>query len=228
MPAVTVGNIRVSVTFHSRLTYNKQGRMVAEKTMTTSYFNATTRRAATKEEIHAAGIKNIQKRNVKLTEENAGFLFNKTKRAAEGELDPKHYANLIGSKSYGIPTEQQKQQFKDALIKMFADANPTDEEMNEWEALVEGMTPDDCQEFFQRYQTQLRPGFRGYQSGWITIDKDPMSKYTGKDQEEVALRSRNSATVRQQLLSAIREFVRTTPMVQKHLDDYYDITPKRR
>lgn len=208
MPAVTVGNIRITTTFKTGVKYDKSGRMEVDKYMYTSYRNLETGKTATAADLKAAGIKNRQRPAVKLTQENSSYLFNKAQRAEAGEIEAKNFANLLGSKSFGLPTGEQQKQFKDALKNMFKSSNPTDEELAEWNTIVDNLTPEECQEFYQRYQTQLKPGFKGYSSQWSTIGDDDMGRYTGRDLSQVELRSRNASTVRRQILNAGRSFIR--------------------
>ena len=151
MPAVQVGNIRIVTTFKSSLKYTKTGELKRDMYMYTSYRNIATGKTATTAELKAAGIRNRQAPSVKLTPENAEFLFNRATRAEAGEIKTKNYANLIGSKSFGMPTTEQQKQFKDALKSMFSNANPSDAELSEWEDMIDAMTPEEAQEFYERY-----------------------------------------------------------------------------
>lgn len=210
MPSFLVGKIKVNITFHSRLTYDKSGRMVSEKTMTTTYFNAATRKAATKDEIRAAGIKNIQKRNVKLTPENASYLMDRAQRVARGELKEKNFANLIGSKTYGLPTEQQLAQFRDALNAMFKSTNPTEAEWQKWVTMISKLSPQECQEFYIRHQSTLKPGFTGYSSNWTSVGNEPMQTYDPlRDGDVNAWKNREAASTRRALLDALQQFLKS-------------------
>lgn len=218
MPSVTVGNIRIVTTFKSGIKYTKTGEMVTENFVYTSYRNLDTGRTATTAELNAVGIKNRQRPSVKLSNDNAEFLFNKALRAEAGEIKAKHYANLLGSKTYGLPTDEQFEQFKDALKSMFKDANPSAEELEEWNAMVDSMTSLECQQFYDRYQRDIRKGFKGYHSTWTTIDTDDMGAATADQvrenyrrqaeaEEVIELQKVNRDTTRPKLMDALRSFL---------------------
>lgn len=179
MPAVNIGNIRITTTFKTQIRYTKTGEMRRDTYMYTSYRNTATGKTATAADLKAAGIKRRQAPSVKLTPENADFLFNKAMRAEAGEISGRNFANVLGSKTYGMPTSKQQQQFKDALKDMFKSSNPSAEELQEWNDMIDRMTPEEAQEFYERYQRDLSPGFKGYHSHWSTTDSDPMGRYTG-------------------------------------------------
>lgn len=220
MPAVQVGNIRIVTTFKSSMKYTKTGELKRDMYMYTSYRNTATGKTATAAELKAAGIKNRQAPAVKLTSENAEFLFNRAMRAEAGEIKAKNFANLIGSKTFGLPTTEQQKQFKDALKSMFKNANPSAEELAEWEDAIDSMTPEEAQEFYERYQRDIAPGFKGYHSRWTTIDTDPMASGTAEDVRAnyrrmqqidagvVGTMKANRDTVRPKLLNAARNFLR--------------------
>ena len=220
MPVVNVGNIRITTTFKSSITYTKTGEMRRNMYMYTSYRNTATGRTATAADLKKAGIVHRQAPMVKLTQENAEFLFNKAMRAEAGEIKAKNFANLIGSKTYGMPTSAQQQQFKDALKKMFKDANPSDAELAEWNDMIDMMTPEECQQFYEQYHSDLKPGFTGYKSKWSTLDEDSMARYTGKDPGEVAAAKQNRDEMRPRLLNAARQFLQDRGKLQRTLDDY--------
>ena len=75
MPAVTVGNIRITTTFKTQIRYTRTGQMKTDTYMYTSYRNTATGKTATAADLKAAGIKRRQAPSVKLTPENASFLF---------------------------------------------------------------------------------------------------------------------------------------------------------
>ena len=220
MPAVTVGNIRITTTFKTQIRYTRTGAMKTDTYMYTSYRNTVTGKTATAADLKAAGIKRRQAPSVKLTPENASFLFNKAMRAEAGEIGGRNFANVLGSKTYGMPTSAQQQQFKDALKNMFKSSNPSAEELAEWEDLIDRMTPEEAQEFYERYQRDLSPGFKGYHSHWSTVDSDPMSRYTGADQGVVARQKANRDEMRPRLLGAARSFLTDKGRLQTTLDAY--------
>lgn len=220
MPGVDVGNIRITTTFKSRLRYTKTGEMRRDTYMYTSYRNTATGKTATTAELKAVGIKRRQAPSVKLTPENTSFLFNKAMRAEAGEISGKNFANLLGSKTFGMPTSKQQQQFKDALKAMFKSANPSAEELAEWNHMIDRMTPEEAQEFYERYQRDLSPGFKGYHSHWSTTDSDPMGRYTGADQGLVARQKANRDEMRPRLLNAAKQFLQDRGKLQRTLDDY--------
>lgn len=221
MPIITVGNIRITTTFKSGIRYNKKGEMVSDNWMYVSYRNLQTGKTATNAELAEAGIKHRQRPAVKLTDENADFLFNRAIRAEAGELKPKNYANLLGSKSFGVPTSEQTAQYKDALKKMFEDSNPSEEEQEKWNAMVDSMTEQEVKQFYDRYQRDINKGFKGYHSKWLTTDTDEMTSATTKDvlenykaQSEVdsrdiaKLQKVNRDTIRPKLMNALESFLR--------------------
>lgn len=220
MPAVNVGNIRITTTFKTQIRYTKTGEMRRDTYMYTSYRNTATGKTATAAELKAAGIKRRQAPSVKLTPENADFLFNKAMRAEAGEISGKNFANVLGSKTYGMPTSKQQQQFKDALKDMFKSSNPSAEELQEWNDMIDRMTPEEAQEFYERYQRDLSPGFKGYHSHWSTTDSDPMGRYTGADQGLVARQKANRDEMRPRLLNAAGTFLRDKGKLQTTLDAF--------
>lgn len=220
MPAVNVGNIRITATFKIRSWYTRTGQMKTDTYMYTSYRNTATGKTATAADLKAAGIKHRQAPGVKLTSENAGFLFNKAARAEAGEISGRSFANILGSKTYGLSTSAQQQQFKDALNAMFKSSNPSAEELAEWEDLIDSMTSEEAQEFYDRYQRDLSPGFKGYHSHWSTIDSDPMGRYTGADQGAAAHQKANRDEMRPRLLGAARGFLNDKGRLQTTLDTY--------
>ena len=220
MPAVNVGNIRITTTFKTQTRYTKTGMMVTDNYMYTSYRNTATGKTATAADLKAVGIKRRQAPGVKLTPENADFLFNKAMRAEAGEISGRNFANVLGSKTYGMPTSKQQQQFKDALKDMFKSSNPTAEELAEWEDMIDRMTPEEAQEFYERYQRDLSPGFKGYHSHWSTVDSDPMGRYTGTDQGLVARQKANRDEMRPRLLNAAGTFLRDKSKLQTTLDAF--------
>lgn len=220
MPAVTVGNIRITTTFKTQIRYTKTGAMKTDTYMYTSYRNTATGKTATAADLKAAGIKRRQAPSVKLTPENASFLFNKATRAEAGEIGGRNFANVLGSKTYGMPTSAQQQQFKDALKQMFKSSNPSADELAEWEDLIDRMTPEEAQEFYERYQRDLSPGFKGYHSHWSTVDSDPMSRYTGADRGVVARQKANRDEMRPRLLGAARSFLTDKGRLQTTLDTF--------
>lgn len=182
--------------------------MVRSRYMYTSYRNTVTGKTANAADLKAAGIKRRQAPGVKLTPENATYLFNKATRAEAGEISGRNFANLLGSESFGMPTSKQQQQFKDALKDMFRSSNPSAEELAEWEGMIDRMTPEEAQEFYERYQRDLSPGFKGYHSHWSTTDSDPMARYTGADKGLVARQKANRDEIRPRLLNAAGTFLR--------------------
>lgn len=220
MPAVNIGNIRITTTFKTQIRYTKTGEMRRDTYMYTSYRNTATGKTATAAELKAAGIKRRQAPSVKLTPENADFLFNKAMRAEAGEISGKNFANVLGSKTYGMPTSKQQQQFKDALKDMFKSSNPSAEELQEWNDMIDRMTPEEAQEFYERYQRDLSPGFKGYHSHWSTTDSDPMQRYTGADQGLVARQKANRDEMRPRLLNAAGTFLRDKGKLQTTLDAF--------
>lgn len=220
MPAVNVGNIRITTTFKTQIRYTKAGEMRRDTYMYTSYRNTATGKTATAAELKAAGIKRRQAPSVKLTPENADFLFNKAMRAEAGEISGRNFANVLGSKTYGMPTSKQQQQFKDALKDMFKSSNPSAEELQEWNDMIDRMTPEEAQEFYERYQRDLSPGFKGYHSHWSTTDSDPMGRYTGADQGLVARQKANRDEMRPRLLNAAGTFLRDKGKLQTTLDAF--------
>ena len=220
MPRVDVGNIRITTTFKTRLRYTKTGEMRSDTYMYTSYHNTATGKTATTAELKAVGIKRRQAPSVKLTPENTSFLFSKAMRAEAGEISAKNFANLLGSKTYGMPTSKQQQQFKDALKDMFKSSNPSAEELAEWNRMIDKMTPEEAQEFYERYQRDLSPGFRGYHSHWSATDSDPMSRYTGADRGLVARQKANRDEMRPRLLNAAGTFLRDKGKLQTTMDAF--------
>ena len=220
MPAVNVGSIRITTTFKTQIRYTKTGEMRRDTYMYTSYRNTATGKTATAAELKAAGIKRRQAPSVKLTPENADFLFNKAMRAEAGEISGRNFANVLGSKTYGMPTSKQQQQFKDALKDMFKSSNPSAEEQAEWDDMIDRMTPEEAQEFYERYQRDLSPGFKGYHSHWSTIDSDPMKRYTGADKGLVARQKANRDEMRPRLLNAAGTFLRDKGKLQTTLDAF--------
>jgi hypothetical protein len=220
MPVVNVGNIRITTTFKTDIRYTPTGQMKRDVYMYTSYRNTATGRTASAADLKKAGIRNRQAPRVKLTSENADFLFNKAARAEAGEIGARNFANVLGSKTYGMPTSAQQQQFKEALKKMFKSANPSDAELQEWNDLVDRMTPEEAQEFYERYQRDLSPGFKGYHSKWSTIDSDPMGRYTGVDKALAAQQKENRDEMRPRLLGAARSFLTDKGKLQTTLDAY--------
>ena len=220
MPVVNVGNIRITTTFKTDIRYTPTGQMKRDVYMYTSYRNTATGRTASAADLKKAGIRNRQAPRVKLTPENADFLFNKAMRAEAGEIGARNFANVLGSKTYGMPTSAQQQQFKDALKNMFKSANPSDAELQEWNDLVDRMTPEEAQEFYERYQRDLSPGFKGYHSKWSTIDSDPMGRYTGVDKALAAQQKENRDEMRPRLLGAARSFLTDKGKLQTTLDAY--------
>lgn len=220
MPAVNVGNIRITTTFKTQIRYTKTGEMRRDTYMYTSYRNTATGKTATAADLKAAGIKRRQAPSVKLTPENADFLFNKAMRAEAGEISGRNFANVLGSKTYGMPTSKQQQQFKDALKDMFKSSNPSAEELQEWNDMIDRMTPEEAQEFYERYQRDLSPGFKGYHSHWSTTDSDPMTRYTGADQGLVARQKANRDEMRPRLLNAAGTFLRDKGKLQTTLDAF--------
>lgn len=220
MPTVNVANIRIYTTFKTRTRYTKTGAMKTDTYMYTSYRNTATGKTATTAELKAVGIKRRQAPSVKLTPENTSFLFNKAMRAEAGEISAKNFANLLGSKTYGMPTAAQQQQFKDALKKMFKSSNPSSEELQEWNDMIDRMTPEEAQEFYERYQRDLSPGFKGYHSHWSTTDSDPMSRYTGADPGTVAIQKANRDEMRPRLLNAARSFLRDKGKLQTTMNAF--------
>lgn len=230
LPSVTVGNIRITTTFKSLLRVGKSGSMVTDSYMYVSYRNLETGRTATTADLRKAGIKNRQRPTVKLTPENVDFLFQRAMAAESGQINPKRYANLLGAPSFGVPTSIQEQQFKDALKAMFDSANPSQDEKTQWDAMVDLMTPKECQEFYQRYKRDLAPGFKGYHSVWSTTDVDGMVTLTASDIKQyyrtqaearnlAALQKANRDAVRPKLLDAARRFLRDLGK-QSKLDQY--------
>ena len=217
MPAVNVGSIRITTTFKTQIRYTKTGEMRRDTYMYTSYRNTATGKTATAAELKAAGIKRRQAPSVKLTPENADFLFNKAMRAEAGEISGRNFANVLGSKTYGMPTSKQQQQFKDALKDMFKSSNPSAEELQEWNDMIDRMTPEEAQEFYERYQRDLSPGFKGYHSHWSTTDSDPMGRYTGANQSLVARQKANRDEMRPRLLNAAGTFLRDKGKLQTTL-----------
>ena len=220
MPAVNVGNIRITTTFKTQIRYTKTGEMRRDTYMYTSYRNTATGKTATAADLKAAGIKRRQAPSVKLTPENADFLFNKAMRAEAGEISGHNFANVLGSKTYGMPTSKQQQQFKDALKDMFKSSNPSAEELQEWNDMIDRMTLEEAQEFYERYQRDLSPGFKGYHSHWSTTDSDPMGRYTGADQGLVARQKANRDEMRPRLLNAAGTFLRDKGKLQTTLDAF--------
>ena len=220
MPVVNVGNIRITTTFKTDIRYTPTGQMKRDMYMYTSYRNTATGRTASAADLKKAGIRNRQAPRVKLTSENADFLFNKAMRAEAGEIGARNFANVLGSKTYGMPTSAQQQQFKDALKNMFKSANPSDAELQEWNDLVDRMTPEEAQEFYERYQRDLSPGFKGYHSKWSTIDSDPMGRYTGVDKALAAQQKENRDEMRPRMLGAARSFLTDKGKLQTTLDAY--------
>lgn len=220
MPVVNVGNIRITTTFKTDIRYTKTGQMKRDVYMYTSYRNTATGRTASAADLKKAGVKNRQAPRVKLTNENADFLFGKAMRAEAGEIGARNFANVLGSKTYGMPTSAQQQQFKDALKQMFKSSNPSADELAEWEDLIDRMTPEEAQEFYERYQRDLSPGFKGYHSHWSTVDSDPMGRYTGADQGAVARQKANRDEMRPRLLGAARSFLTDKGKLQTTLDAY--------
>ena len=220
MPAVSIGNIRITTTFKTQIRYTKTGEMRRDTYMYTSYRNTATGKTATAADLKAAGIKRRQAPSVKLTPENADFLFNKAMRAEAGEISGRNFANVLGSKTYGMPTSKQQQQFKDALKDMFKSSNPSAEELQEWNDMIDRMTPEEAQEFYERYQRDLSPGFKGYHSHWSTTDSDPMGRYTGADQGLVARQKANRDETRPRLLNAAGTFLRDKGKLQTTLDAF--------
>lgn len=220
MPVVNVGNIRITTTFKTDIRYTPTGQMKRDVYMYTSYRNTATGRTASAADLKKAGVKNRQAPRVKLTSENADFLFNKAMRAEAGEIGARNFANVLGSKTYGMPTSAQQQQFKDALKKMFKASNPSDAELQEWNDMVDRMTPEEAQEFYEKYQRDLSPGFKGYHSHWSTIDSDPMGRYTGTDKGLAAKQKENRDEMRPRLLGAARSFLTDKGKLQTTLDAY--------
>jgi nitrate reductase assembly molybdenum cofactor insertion protein NarJ len=220
MPAVNVGNIRITTTFKTQIRYTKTGEMRRDTYMYTSYRNTATGKTATTAELKAAGIKRRQAPSVKLTPENADFLFNKAMRAEAGEISGRNFANVLGSKTYSMPTSKQQQQFKDALKDMFKSSNPSAEELQEWNDMIDRMTPEEAQEFYERYHRDLSPGFKGYHSHWSTTDSDPMGRYTGADQGLAARQKANRDEMRPRLLNAAGTFLRDKGKLQTTLNAF--------
>lgn len=220
MPAVNVGNIRITTTFKTQIRYTKTGEMRRDTYMYTSYRNTATGKTATAADLKAAGIKRRQAPSVKLTPENADFLFNKAMRAEAGEINGRNFTNVLGSKTYGMPTSKQQQQFMDALKDMFKSSNPSAEELQDWNDMIDCMTPEEAQEFYERYQRDLSPGFKGYHSHWSTTDSDPMGRYTGADQGLVARQKANRDEMRPRLLNAVGTFLRDKGKLQTTLDTF--------
>ena len=220
MPVVNVGNISITTTFKTDIRYTSTGQMKRDVYMYTSYRNTATGRTASAADLKKAGVKNRQAPRVKLTSENADFLFNKAMRAEAGEISARNFANVLGSKTYGMPTSAQQQQFKDALKNMFKSSNPSDAELQEWNDMVDRMTPEEAQEFYERYQRDLSPGFKGYHSRWSTIDSDPMGRYTGVDKGLAAQQKENRDEMRPRLLGAARSFLTDKGKLQTTLDAY--------
>lgn len=220
MPAVNAGNIRITTTFKTQIRYTKTGEMRRDTYMYTSYRNTATGKTATAADLKAAGIKRRQAPGVKLTPENADFLFNKAMRAEAGEISGRNFANVLGSKTYGMPTSKQQQQFKDALKDMFKSSNPSAEELQEWNDMIDRMTPEEAQEFYERYQRDLSPGFKGYHSHWSAADSDPMGRYTGADQGLAAKQKANRDEMRPRLLNAAGTFLRDKGKLQTTMDAF--------
>ena len=220
MPVVNVGNIRITTTFKTDIRYTPTGQMKRDVYMYTSYRNTATGRTASAADLKKAGIRNRQAPRVKLTSENADFLFNKAMRAEAGEIGAKNFANVLGSKTYGMPTSAQQQQFKEALKKMFKSSNPSDDELQEWNDLVDRMTPEEAQEFYEKYQRDLSPGFKGYHSQWSTIDSEPTARYTGATQDIVSKQKKNRDEMRPRLLEAASRFLTEKGKLQTTLDAY--------
>lgn len=220
MPTVNIGNIRVTTTFKTQIRYTKTGQMKRDTYMYTSYRNTATGKTATAADLKAAGIKRRQAPSVKLTPENANFLFNKAMRAEAGEIGAKNFANVLGSKTFGMPTTKQQEQFKSALKDMFKSSNPSAEELQEWNRMIDKMTPEEAQEFYERYQRDLSPGFKGYHSHWSTTDSDPMGRYTGADPGTVAIQKANRDEMRPRLLNAAGSFLRDKGKLQTTMDAY--------
>ena len=220
MPTVNIGNIRVTTTFKTQIRYTKSGEMRRDTYMYTSYRNTATGKTATAADLKAVGIKRRQAPSVKLTPENANFLFNKAMRAEVGEIGAKNFANVLGSKTFGMPTTKQQEQFKSALKDMFKSSNPSAEELAEWNRMIDRMTPEEAQEFYERYQRDLSPGFKGYHSHWSTTDSDPMGRYTGADPGTVAIQKANRDEMRPRLLNAAGSFLRDKGKLQTTMDAY--------
>ena len=220
MPVVNVGSIRITTTFKTDIRYTKTGQMKRDVYMYTSYRNTATGRTATAADLKKEGIKRRQAPRVKLTPENADFLFNKAMRAETGEIGAKNFANVLGSKTYGMPTSAQQEQFKEALKKMFKSSNPSDEELQEWNDMVDRMTPEEAQEFYERYQRDLSPGFKGYHSKWSTLDSEPMKRYNGVDKGLAAKQKENRDEMRPRLLTAAENFLKDKGKLQTTLDAY--------
>ena len=220
MPTVNIGNIRVTTTFKTHIRYTKTGQMKRDTYMYTSYRNTATGKTATAADLKAVGIKRRQAPSVKLTPENANFLFNKAMRAEAGEIGAKNFANVLGSKTFGMPTTKQQEQFKSALKDMFKSSNPSAEELQEWNDMIDRMTPEEAQEFYERYQRDLSPGFKGYHSHWSTTDSDPMSRYTGADPGTVAIQKANRDEMRPRLLNAAGSFLRDKGKLQATMDAF--------
>lgn len=220
MPTVNIGNIRVTTTFKTQIRYTKTGQMKRDTYMYTSYRNTATGKTATAADLKAVGIKRRQAPSAKLTPENANFLFNKAMRAEAGEIGAKNFANVLGSKTFGMPTTKQQEQFKSALKDMFKSSNPSAEELAEWNRMIDKMTPEEAQEFYERYQRDLSPGFKGYHSHWSTTDSDPMSRYTGADPGTVAIQKANRDEMRPRLLNAAGSFLRDKGKLQTTMDAY--------
>lgn len=216
---VIVGNVSVETTFTSKTYYDKSGQLRRERYMHTTYRNIDTGRIASNADLAEVGIKHRQAANVKLTSENASFLFRRAERAERGDIKPKSFANLIGSKTFGVPDREQMRQFKDALRTMFEKSNPSEEELARWNELIDKMTPEECQRFYEQHQRALDRGFEGYRSKWTNLDRDAMpsatrqavlDSYNGGDMSNViATQKANRDTVRAELLPAAENFLKS-------------------
>lgn len=211
MVSVRIGNIRITQSFARKQRYTKEGRLVFDTTVRTIYQDVRTGRTATAAQLAEAGIRKRAAPSMKLTPENAQFLFQKAQRAEAGAITAKGYAGLIASKTFSLPTAEQQKQFKDALITMFGKTNPSEDELKEFKELIDQLSPEECQEFFQRHQRVLDEGFAGYHSNWSTLDRENMPKvdsktYTG-NMEPFEIQRINRDTARPKILNAARAFV---------------------
>lgn len=209
MPIINIGNIRITTTFKTSLKYGKSGALERTTYLHTSYMNTATKKTASNADLAKVGIRKRQAPTVKLTEENADFLFTRAMRAEAGEISGKNFGNLLSSPSFGMNTEAQKIQFQQALKDMFLSSNPSESELREWSEMIDSMTPDECQEFYQRYQKDLKAGFSGYHSTWSSTDSDPLRKWTGRSSSALELQKKNRDEIRPRLLNAASSFLKS-------------------
>ena len=199
------GDVRVYVSFETWIN-NKTG--MREQFMNVAYKNVKTGKRATAKDLEKAGIRK-QKARVQLTTENADYVFNMVERAAKGEITPSRAIGAIGSKTLGMKTVDQVEQFRDSLKKMFKSTNPTDAELAEFTEFVDSLDTRQLESFYIQNSKDLKPGFKGYNSEWKSLGADDEYEILADPRsQQGVLQARSARTeyAKGRILKAARSF----------------------